>query len=157
MDYGFRMKRRLSRGMMISLGGGAVICLAIVGYFTTASLLRDREHNIADAEQYGAKGNPCPTVTKADLAINGPNLRHDFDFGGMRLRHAFGDADCAWIADHGGGGMGRFPICRFTSPGSLEVTIGKIDLLFRPPLGKPAAIVLYKGQVRCLLTAKEMG
>jgi hypothetical protein len=157
MDYGFRKKRRLSRSMMIALGVGALVCLAIVGYFTTASLLRDREKNISDAEQYDAKGDPCPATTKADLAVNGPNLRHDFDFGGMHLRHAFGDADCAWIVDHGGAGMGRFPVCRFTSPGSLEVVIGKTDVFFRPPLGKPAAIVLDRGQVRCLLTAKEMG
>ena len=157
MDYGFRKKRRLSGGMKIVLVVGAVISLAIIGYFTTASLLRDREKNIADAEQYGAKGAPCPTVTKADLAVNGPNLRHDFDYGGMHLRHAFGDADCAWIVDRGGAGMGRLPVCRFTSPGSLEVVIGQTDVFFRPPLGKPAAIVLDKGQARCLLTAKEMG
>ena len=157
MDYGFRKRRRLTREMKLTIAGSLALCLAIVGYFTTASYLRDREHNVADAEQYGAKGAPCPTTTKADLDANGPNLRHGFDFGYMHLAHAFGDADCAWIVDHGGAGMGRFPVCRFTSPGSLEITTGKTDVFFRPPLGKPAAIVLDKGQVRCLLTAKEMG
>ena len=157
MDYGFRKKRRLTREMKLVLAGSAALGLVIVGYFSIASYLRDREHNIADAEQYGAKGEPCPTTTKADLETNGPNLRHGFDFGDMHLVHAFGDADCAWIVDHGGAGMGRFPVCRFTSPGSLEITTGKTDVFFRPPLGKPAAVVLDKGQVRCLLTAKEMG
>ncbi|MDB5459384.1 MAG: hypothetical protein JWO72_1125 [Caulobacteraceae bacterium] len=157
MDYGFRKKRRLSREMKITLAAGAAVSLAIAGYFTIASVLRDRDKNIADSRAYAASGAPCPTTTKAQLAANGPNLRHGFDFGDMHLVHAFGDADCAWIADHAGAGMGRFPVCRFTSPGSLEVVVGKTDVLFAPGLGRPAAIVLDRGQVRCLLTAKEMG
>jgi hypothetical protein len=157
MDYGFRKKRRLNREMKITLAAGAAISLAIAGYFAVATVLRDRDNNIADAKAYGPSGAPCPTVTRAQLAANGPGLRHSFDYGGMRLSHAFGDTDCAWIVDHGGAGMGRFPVCRFTSPGSLEVVVGKTDVLFAPGLGQPAAIVLDKGQVRCLLTAKEMG
>jgi hypothetical protein len=75
----------------------------------------------------------------------------------MQLSHAFGDADCAWIADHGGAGLGHYPICRFTSPGSLEVKAGAQDLLFVPGPGRPAAITRQGGQVRCVLTPREAG
>ena len=158
MDYGFRKKRRMTGQMKLTIAGSLVLCLAIVGYFATASFLRDRDKNIADARQYGAQGTPCASTTKADLEANGPGLRHGFDFGDMHMNHAFGDADCAYIAGDGGAGMSKFPVCRFTSPGSIEVAVGQTDVFFRPPLGKPAAIVLDKGdKVRCLLTAKEMG
>ena len=156
-DYGFRARRRLSRGMKLAIAGGGLVSLAIVGSFVVAGALRDRDHNIDDARQYGASGQPCPVVTRAQMAADGPGLRHSFDYGGMHLSHAFGDTDCAWIVSHGGAGMGRFPVCRFSSPGSLEVSVGKTDVLFLPGLGKPAAIVLDRGQVRCLITAKEMG
>jgi hypothetical protein len=155
MDYGHRKKRRMSSGMKMALVGGIVICLAIAGYFGSASFLNDRAHNIDDAKAYNAEGPPCPVVTHADLAANGPALRHNFDFDDIHLAYAFGETDCAMVADHGGLGLAKYPICHFTSAGSLEVTVGKTDAIFRPGLGKPAAIIYRKGQVSCVLTPKE--
>jgi hypothetical protein len=155
MDYGHRKKRRMSSGMKLALGGGIVVCLAIAGYFLTASFLNDRSHNIDDAQAYNASGPPCPVVTPADLAANGPAPRHIFDFDDIHLAYAFGETDCAMVADHGGLGLAKYAICHFTSAGSLQVTAGKTDVIFRPGLGKPAAIIYRKGQVSCVLTPKE--
>lgn len=155
MDYGHRKKRRMSSGMKMALGGGVVVCLAVVVYFASVSFLDDRAHNIEDARAYNAEGPPCPVATAAELAANGPALRHNFDFDDLHLAYAFGETDCAMVADHGGLGLAKYPICHFTSAGSLRATVGKTDAIFRPGLGKPAAIIYRKGQVSCVLTPKE--
>lgn len=155
MDYGHRKKRRMSAGAKLAFGGGIAVCLAVAGYFGVASFLRDREHNVSDAQEYNASGPPCPTVTAAELAANGPALRHAFDFDDIHLAYAFGETDCAMVADHGGLGLAKYAICHFTSAGSLKVTAGKTEAIFRPGLGKPAAIIYRKGQISCVLTPKE--
>jgi hypothetical protein len=157
MDYGHRKKRKMTSSMKLVIAGCVVLSAAVVGYFSIASFLRDRDKNVADAKQYGPSGAPCPTAVKADMGVKTPELRHGFDFGDMHLVHSFGDADCAWISTHGGTGMGKIAVCRFTSPASLEVQMGKTDVYFAPGMGKPAAIVQDGDQIRCLLTAKEMG
>ncbi len=154
-DYGRRGKRGMSLQTKIGLGVGVVACLAVVGYFASASYLRDRDKNVVDAQAYAASGAPCPIATREQLATNGPSLRHSFDFDDVKLSFAFGETDCAMVADHGGEGLGKYPICHFTSPGSLEVVAGKSDVIFAPGLGKPAAILVHKGQISCVLTAKE--
>ena len=116
-DFGLRAKSRLRGPALKAVVGGVVVMAAVAAAAVWASLERERGKEEADARAYGASGPPCPTITPARLAMEGPHLRHRFEFGDMALAHAFGDADCAWIRD----ATGRYPICRFTSPGSLEL------------------------------------
>lgn len=152
-DYGFRGKVRWRGPARTAALAGVALIAGLAGVALWASIQRDNENNAADARAYGASGPPCPVTTPARLAVEGPRLRHTFDYGGMSLSHAFGDSDCAWIVGKGG----RYPICRFTSPGSLEIRDGKTDQLFAPGIGRPAAVLRQGGQVRCLMTARDMG
>jgi len=154
-DYGRRGKSKMSQPTKIAVGVGVAACVAVVGYFAWASFLRDRDKNMVDAQAYAASGAPCPVAARAQLGVDGPGLRHSFEFDDVKLSYAFGETDCAMVADHGGAGLAKFPICHFTSPGSLEVVAGKSDAIFLPGLGKPAAIMVHKGVISCLLTAKE--
>jgi len=154
-DYGRRGKPKMSNSTKVGLGIGVVACLAVVGYFAWAGFLRDRDKNMVDAKEYAASGAPCPVATRAQLASDGPSPRHSFDYEDIKWSYAFGETDCAMVADHGGAGLAKFPICHFTSPGSLEIVAGKSDVIFLPGLGKPAAIMVHKGEISCVLTAKE--
>jgi len=154
-DYGRRGKSKMSPPTKIAVGVGVAACVAVVAYFAWASFLRDRDKNMVDAQAYAASGAPCPVATAAQLAANGPHPRHSFDFDDVKLSYAFGETDCAMVADHGGAGLAKFPICHFTSPGSLEVVAGKTEAIFLPGLGKPAAIMVHQGVISCVLTAKE--
>jgi hypothetical protein len=144
----------------IALGVGVTIIAGIVIAYVGADMSNSAARDKADQAAYGVSGPPCPTTTLAELAAIGPALQHNFEYGDLQISHAFGEADCAEIAGKGGlFGIGapRVPICRFTSPGSLEVRDGQADLLFRPGLGQPAAILKQDGKVKCVMAAKEMG
>ncbi|MEI9891081.1 MAG: hypothetical protein WDN45_11400 [Caulobacteraceae bacterium] len=69
----------------------------------------------------------------------------------MTVLRSFGEADCAWIA----GPDGRYPICRLSSPGSIEVKTGKTDVMFAPGIGKSAAVVRRKHDVACMITPRN--
>lgn len=152
-DFGLRAKPRLRGPARRAVIGGVAVMAVVAGGALWAGLERERGKEAADAAAYGASGPPCPMTTAARLAVEEPRLRHTFEFGDMTLAHAFGDADCAWIRD----ATGRYPICRFTSPGSLEIKDGKADLLFAPGLGHPAAVLRRSGRIICLMTARDMG
>jgi hypothetical protein len=139
----------------------SVAVVAVIGAAILMAVLRNNQaHDQADQATYGATGTPCPTTTRAELASLGPALAHHFEYDDLQLQHAFGEADCAEIAGKGGFmgiGAPHLPICRFSGPGSLEVRDGQTDLLFRPGIGKPAAILKEDGQVKCVMTATALG
>jgi len=132
---------------MISTAVGVTLMLAIAGWFLWADAMRVRLHQSDDAAAYAASGPPCPTTSPAGLAINGPHLRHSFEYGGMILSYASGSVDCAWIK----GAVGRQAVCKFDSPGSLGVKLKGNQQLFAPGIGHSAAIVRQGDRFGCVM------
>ena len=150
-DYGFRSKPRLrgpAQGVLI--GGIVVLALALV-LSVGLVLKRGFDTQAADYKVYAASGAPCPQTTPARLQSEGPQLRYSLDFGGMTVLRSFGEADCAWIS----GPDGRYPICRLSSPGSVEVKAAGADVLYAPGIGRSAAVVRRKHDVACMITPRN--
>jgi len=156
-DYGFRAPPRLRATTRLTLLIGCVFAFCLTAWILGAGLIRARMLNLKDVAAYGVEGAPCPQTTAARLAVEGPRPRELFQYGGMRLGRAFGEADCAWISDDNGLGFARIPICRFTSPGALEVEADGRRLLFATGIGRSAAIVRRRGEVLCIMTRRAMG
>lgn len=155
-DYGFRAEPRLGRWAKIALLCGCGVAFCMTAWILGAGFIRARMLNLTDLAAYGAAGLPCPQTTPARLAVEGPQMREVFQYGGMLLHHAFGEADCAWVSDDNGLGFARIPICRFTSPGALEVQADGRSLLFAPGIGRSATILRRRGEVLCIMTARSM-
>jgi hypothetical protein len=124
-DYGFRSKARFRGPAKAALIGGAVVLAGVLAVAVGATLKTGFDREAADYTVYAAQGSPCPQTTPARLKAEGPQLRYALDFGDMTVLRAFGEADCAWIS----GPDGRYPICRLSSPGSIEVKAGGADVL----------------------------
>lgn len=151
-DYGFRTKARWKGPAFGAVLAGALLAVTVAGLAGWGSLKARWAMEAADARAYGASGPPCPATTPARLKAEGPQLRTSFMFEDMTIVRAFGEADCAVIHD----ADGPFPICRLSSPGSIEVKSGQADLLFAPGIGHPAAILRRKGKIECLMPARDI-
>ncbi len=155
-DYGFRAPPRLRGWARIVLLSGCAVAFGVTAWILGAGFIRARMLNLNDVAAYGVSGPPCPQTTPARLAVEGPRLRETFQYGGMQLRHAAGEADCAWVSDDNGLGFVRVPICRFTSPGAVDVQVDGRRLLFATGIGRSATIVRRRGQVLCIMTPRSM-
>lgn len=138
-------------GAQLSMIGGAVVVLAVGGWFAWQWHTNDAKHAADDYAKYATAGPPCPTRTPADLETNGPHLRHTFEFGEMALSYSSGGADCAWIK----GQDGKMAVCQFDSPGSLGVALkGAPQVLYAPGIGHSAAILRKGDQLACVIAPR---
>jgi hypothetical protein len=159
-DYGQRTRIRIGGPAKAALAIGLLAGLGVTAAVIGGSLGRARVHAQADQATYGAVGPPCPEAAPERLRALGVLPRHDFDYTGLKLSYAFGGVDCAEFSGPGGlFGIGapRVSICRFTSPGGLRLRDHGRDRLFATGLGRPAAVVMAQGRVRCVLTSRELG
>jgi hypothetical protein len=151
-------KNKAGGGARMAMMVGAAVVVLVGGSLVAMSVMRANAHDADDAQAYALSGAPCPTTTPARLAVEGPKPRHTFEYGGLSLSHASGEADCAWIKGPGGfmgfGGT-KYPVCRFSGPGSLEVKDGTSDLLFAPLIGKEVAVVKEGAQLKCVVAPRN--
>ena len=150
-DYGFRTKARWRGPAFLALIAGFAVMAVVGGWAAWGSLKARWAMEAKDAQAYGASGPPCPATTPERLAVEGPRLRETFMFEDITVVRAFGEADCAVIRNAGE----EFPICRLSSPGSIEVRSGSEHLLFSTGIGRPAAILRRKGRIACVMPGKD--
>jgi hypothetical protein len=155
MTYGSgSRKAKTSGGAKTALIVGGAVMVLVGGGLLAMSLMRANAHDQADAAAYALQGDPCPAVAVADLA---PKPHHTFEYDGLSLSRAAGEVDCAEVKGPGGFmGMGatRYPVCRFSSPGSLDVKDGAKELAFAPLVGKEVAIVKQGDQLKCVVASR---
>ncbi|HWA62456.1 MAG TPA: hypothetical protein VG939_13830 [Caulobacteraceae bacterium] len=151
-DYGFRTKAKLKGSARTAVIVGAVVVLLVGGGAVWFALKTGWDAEARNYTDYFASGQPCPASTPARHAVEGPQFHQSFEYGDMTLIRASGEADCADVRDS----SGSFPVCRFSSPGALEVKAGGQDLVFATGIGKSAAIMRRKGQVSCVITERAM-
>ena len=150
-DYGFRAKRRASKGVIASMVGGLIVVAALIGGFLLANQKNTDATFAAYAFKYGVGGPPCRQVNTTQLAADGPTPTHVTDYGGMHLMRAFGDVECNEI----GSKTGRLKLCHFSSPGSLSAQAGQQSLIYLPGLGQPASVIIDEaGKLSCVLAPK---
>jgi hypothetical protein len=117
------------------------------------SVAEQRASLIARAEAWTAAGAPCPRASAAAARAFG-DASETFRFDGVHFVRAYGYATCGEIAIDRGWALGqRAPVCRFNSPGRLEVSTprGRFDFITGIA---PVTIVVTEGAPHCVLAAK---
>lgn len=66
-------------------------------------------------------------------------------------RRMGGGMTCTHLFDRSGGKAVRYPVCKFTGPDYLVVSIGKRDQFYDLTGGHAAAVEVLKGEVRCVV------
>lgn len=153
-DYGVSPKAGMSRSAKMTFIGGALVALAAAGAVLGHNWWEQRKEAIANADAWTIDGPPCPALTEAQFAAAGLSTRKASEFNGVTFRRVAGHMSCNEVANDGGRGMGKYPVCQFTSPSVLSVTVAERTFHFQPGVGQDATVEVKDGQARCVMAAR---
>ena len=142
-DYGLRSEGR--RTLLSRLAVPAVALIIVIAGL--ALWWGQRQAAVDEARAWMISGPACPTVP--NLAVIGfarPSLE-DSQFDGVRIARAYGYVDCREIAERGG-----VPVCRFSSPGVLDVNGPGAHVIYWTKIA-PATVIVEQGKPSCVLGA----
>lgn len=149
LDYGVSAAHRRHGLVRKALIGFAVLFVLVFG----AAFLQHQRQRVADAQEWKIEGPPCPTLTAQAFAAAQMKAPKGLTFDGVRFARRFGHVDCNEIAYDDGKGLGGFPVCQFTGPGTLQVTTPKGDFFFNPGVGQPATVAVPHDAPTCVMAS----
>ncbi len=118
-------RARITRIMLIIVGIG--IALGVVSLMVLEKKKKDVAiaASTASAQAWKLAGPPCPTATTAEFAHHAERAKKVFDFNGDVYARRGGHVDCNLTAVKGV--KDPVPVCQFTSPQAISVTIREIN------------------------------
>ena len=132
----------------LAIGAGLIVLAAIVGGWGW------HRHTVyVDTQALTITGPPCPTTTRQAYLSSDIPASHVFIYDDVRFARADGMVSCDEIADHGGYGFGKLPVCQFNSPTVLEVITSRGEY-FYATRAKPATVTVSDGTPSCVLAAR---
>jgi len=147
-DYGGRVRRFALVHVIV-----AVVGLGIATTIVTITYVKDRTAHIATAKAWDIQGPPCPALTAAEWTAKHYRAGKVFDYDGVAIGRAAGNASCSDVHTDGGKGLGVRKVCQFTSPGLLTVTSKAGDFYFNPGVGQLASLIIEKDRPVCVMAS----
>jgi hypothetical protein len=132
---------------------GAVVVITAGAALVTFQFVRDRAANVATAKAWNIQGPSCPALSQADFTAKRYTALKTFDYDGIAIGRAAGDASCSDVKDSGGKGFLNDKVCQFTSPATLTVTSKAGSFFFVPGVGQPASLVIHHDRPRCVMAS----
>jgi hypothetical protein len=133
----------------LALAVGLIVIVA----GAAAGLIQFRDQRIAEAKAWAITGAPCPELSRAAFHAFGAPPTQVFDYDGLVLGRAHGDAICSDIAYGGGVGLTTYPECQFNRPEVVELVMDRRMFFFAPGAGRPATLSIPHGKPRCVMNA----
>jgi hypothetical protein len=132
---------------------GAVVVITAGAALLTVQFVKDRNAHIATAKAWDIQGPPCPALSEAEFTAKRYTALKTFDYDGIAIGRAAGDASCSDVKDSGGKGFLNDKVCQFTSPATLTVTSKAGSFFFVPGVGQPASLVIHHDTPRCVMAS----
>ena len=147
VEAGRRRARRIVAAVML------VALVATSAAIFGPSFLVHRREAVATAKAWTLKGAPCQALTPAAYARQWFKATKGFAWDGVLFGRGAGHADCQDVTYGGGKGFGVFPVCQFTSPQVIAVTVEGRTSYFTPGLGKGATVAVPHGKPGCVVAS----
>ena len=145
---------RLTRGQKITLGVAAGLAVALPAYIFGGAYLKNRTAALALAREWNIVGPPCPSLTRAQFAVQGLKVRKGLEYAGVMVSRQFGHVTCSQLRYGEGWGPASYVVCQFTSPNALRVETAKGTWYFAPGMGQPATISTPHDRARCVMASR---
>jgi len=152
-DYGYRRRRRLTRGQVATLLLAAAVALGFCAWALGGAYLRHRGERIALARDWAIDGPPCPMLSRAEFLARHVHMQPGVDYDGAQFYRQTGHMECSPIAYGGGRALSDYAVCQFTGPNVVRVTTRRGEWFFAPGVGRPATVSTADDQARCVLAA----
>lgn len=146
------MAKKWTVGRAFPLMLGVAVLVGVVAVGVSAHIRRANAvaASAASVDTSALRGEPCPTLTKADYDARGAKAKQTFITNDIRYERRFGHADCNVVAA-GGDETAFVPVCQFSGPALLVVTTDKGAFYFAPGTGRAATVVTRDGVPSCVL------
>jgi hypothetical protein len=142
------------RGFGVAHVIGAVVVITAGFSAVTFQFVRDRSANIATARAWNIQGAPCPAFTQSEFQARRYTAPKIFDYDGIAIGRAVGDAYCSDVKDTGGAGLLSDKVCQFTTPVALTVASKVGTWFYITGVAQPATLIIHRGVPRCVLASK---
>ncbi|QUD89242.1 hypothetical protein [Phenylobacterium montanum] len=147
-----RAKSRRRKFPYAAVGTGFCVVVSVAA--AAGLWIGHRNSQIAEAQAWAPPGPACPVMTRQAYLALGAMASHISHYDGVQFGRGYGAVACNEIADHGGRGPGRIPVCQFNNPTTLEVVTARGDFLYFPQV-KPAVVTISDGRPTCVESAGE--
>lgn len=145
---GARPRRRKPPYAAVGIG----FCVAVSVAAVVGLWIWHRNAQIEEAQAWAPPGPACSVMTRQAYLAMGTMASHISHYDGVQYGRGYGAVGCNEIADHGGRGPGKIPVCQFNSPTTLEVVTARGDYLYYTQ-AKPAVVTISDGQPTCVESA----
>lgn len=141
-----RGRRRIAPIEWVATGGA----IAVLASVLPLALAGERVAQVAKARAWTVEGPSCPTLTGEAARRMGGKIAHVIDYDDVLFGRGYGYVSCILIADQGGRGLGRLPVCQFNNPTVLQVTT-RTGTTYYSTWINPATVSVEHGRPRCVL------
>lgn len=132
-----RVEGRARRGGWLPWAALAVVITApLLGYV----VIKQREAGAAADAYWSLAGTPCPALSQAAFEAR-PRKPMTFAFDGVSLVRGAGHLECTHRTYLQAGGAREAPVCDFTGPIALAVSVGGKQAFFAPPGSARVAVI----------------
>jgi hypothetical protein len=132
---------------------GAVVVITVAVGALAFNFAQDRKTNVGTAKAWEIQGPPCPTLTAVQFTAQHFTAKKTFDYDGITIGRAAGDASCSDVKASGGKGLATDKVCQFTSPVTLTVASKGGSYYFAPDVGHPASLMIHGDVPRCVMAS----
>ena len=133
----------------------AVVAVLTLGGVVGALMIR-QQGRIADARAWLPAGPPCEIASQAAYTALASSQPRAIMLDGVQFVRSSGQATCGEAPNLSGRGPRTIPVCQFSDPTALAVTIGA-DTRYYLPRSAPATVSVADGQPHCVLAAGHAG
>jgi len=131
----------------VAIAAGVIVAGGLAFIITVSNTAKQ----VAEAAQWTATGEPCLALTESEFEAQKVALPYSFDYQGMTVARAFGQAECTDIHNDGGKGAETHKVCVFTAPSVVKATVAGQNHYFQAKHAKPVTLSYEDETFRCVL------
>jgi hypothetical protein len=143
-----RRRKRLPTELLLALGLGAVL-LSTAALPALLILETWLDHH-AEERAWDIAGPPCPVVQQPATWAKGRRAPKVSHFQAISFTRGSGNISCEAFNEKGLT-QETYQVCQFNLPGYVAVDIGQAQIIYQPPVGKPATVKVRHGAPSCVV------
>jgi len=144
-DFGAKKPRRSSPVAMIV---PVLVVVLIIGAGGAMWMVQQKS-KAAEAASWHMSGPPCPVASPSEFAAaTSGSEAHTVEIDGVKMARTSGEANCGEAPNLSGGAA--IPVCKFTDPTTLDVTIGAGHVYYLTR-SAPVTVSIAGGKPNCVL------